>query len=159
MGTLNILLCGGDPLALQKIARQMKKEGFNVKIIDPLRDASALAERVWDFLLIDLDGLNSFMRSLLPAINEDFPKLPLIGISHRYGVTVEKLIAEMDFELDGYVFGLPHPEDLIVSFPHIAARYLADTGSLPPKPDTGPLHRAPDTRPLPRKPDTRPLAI
>ncbi|MCB0181056.1 MAG: hypothetical protein KDI02_18130 [Anaerolineae bacterium] len=159
MGSLNILLCGGDPLALQKIAHQMRKESLNVKIIDPLRDASAFEEKIWDFLLIDLDGLSSFMRSLLPAINEDFPKLPIIGISHRYGVTAEKLIAEMGFELDGYVFGIPHPEDLIVSFPHIAARYLADTGSLPPKADTGPLPRTPDTRPLPRKPDTRPLAI
>ncbi|HRV94525.1 MAG TPA: hypothetical protein P5526_20370 [Anaerolineae bacterium] len=159
MGSLNILLCGGDPLALQKIAHQMRKESLNVKIIDPLRDASAFEEKIWDFLLIDLDGLSSFMRSLLPAINEDFPKLPIIGISHRYGVTAEKLIIEMGFELDGYVFGIPHPEDLIVSFPHIAARYLADTGSLPPKADTGPLPRTPDTRPLPRKPDTRPLAI
>lgn len=159
MTSLNILLYGGDPLALQKIAREMRKEGLNVKMVDPLRDASAFAEKIWDFLLIDLDGLNSFMRSLLPAINEDFPKLPIIGISRRYGVTAEKLINEMGLELDGYVLGIPHPEDLIVSFPHIAARYLADTGSLPRKPDTSPFPRKPDTCPLPRKPDTRPLAV
>ena len=159
MATLNVLLCGSDLLALQKIAREMRTQGLNVKLVNPLRDASAFAEKVWDFLLIDLDGLNSFMRSLLPAINEDFPKLPLIGISHRYGVTAEQLIDEVGCELDGYVFGVPRPEDLIVSFPHIAARFLADTGSLPRLPDTGPLPRKPDTRPLPLKPDTRPLAI
>ncbi|MCB0210250.1 MAG: hypothetical protein KDJ52_13010 [Anaerolineae bacterium] len=132
MRTLNILLCGDDTIALQKIARQFKADGLNVRIVDPVRDGLAFSEKFWDFLLIDLDGLNSFMRSLLPIVVEDFPNLPIVGLSRRNGATVEKLVDEVGVELDGYAFDIPRPEDLIVSFPHIAARYKAD--------DTRPLY-------------------
>ncbi|MCB0195065.1 MAG: hypothetical protein KDJ65_24170 [Anaerolineae bacterium] len=135
MRALNILLCGSDPIALQKMARKFKADGLNVRIVDPVRDGLAFSEKFWDFLLIDLDGLNSFMRSLLPAVVKEFPNLPIIGISRRSGATVERLINEVGVELDGYAFDVPGPEDLIVSFPHIAARYKAD--------DTRPLYSRP----------------
>ena len=126
MRALNILLCGGDHVALQKMARRFKADGVNVKIIDPVRDGLAFSEKFWDFLLIDLDGLNSFGRKLLPVIGVEFPNLPVIGISHRAEVSIEMLINEVGVELDGYVFDIPRPEDLIVSFPHIAARYMVE---------------------------------
>jgi hypothetical protein len=97
-----------------------------------------MAGQKWDFLLIDVDGLNSFMRSLLPALGDSFPNLPMIGILRRPVADVSRLEEEYGPVLDAYTFETPRPEDLIVSFPQVAAKYLCETGTL----------RTPGTRPL-----------
>jgi hypothetical protein len=138
MRVLNILIIGSDQLALQQIAQVMADEGVRVFTSNRLIDALS-AEQEWDFLLVDLDGLNSFLRGLLPVVSGDFPNLPLIGISRRKNLDAQKFEADFGLSLDAYVLEAPRPEDLIVSFPQVAAKYLCDTGTL----------RQPGTRPLP----------
>lgn len=140
MRPLNILVCGGDTIALRKITTQLMDDGVNVRVINLLSEGDLLCDKRWDFLLIDLDGLNSFLRRLLPVLRKSFPKLLTIGLSRCIKGSPETLRAKYGLELDAYTFEIPRPEDLIVRFPRVAARYM------------------PDTKPLSRKPDTRPLA-
>jgi len=127
---LNILLLGSDEPALQQMAKILRDEGVQVETSHNLVDAFALAGQAWDFLLIDLDGLNSFTRSLLPSICSSFPNLPIIGIARRPGVDTGRLEADYGRILDAYVCGIPRPEELIVSFPQVAAKYVCETGTL-----------------------------
>ena len=78
---------------------------------------------------MDLDGLNSFLRSLLPGLCRSFPNLPIIGISTR-STAGDLLGLNSDLELDACLDKLPRPEDLIVSTPDVAAKYLYDTQPL-----------------------------
>lgn len=129
MRVLNILIIGSDQLALQQIAQAMTDEGVRVFTSNRLIDALS-AEQEWDFLLVDLDGLNSFLRGVLPAVSGDFPNLPLVGISRRKKLDNRIFDADFELPLDAYVLEAPRPEDLIVSFPQVAAKYLFDTGTL-----------------------------
>ena len=67
MKSLRILLCGGDGPALKKKARVLAEEGMTVEISTQVIDILCFSKQEWDFLMIDLDGLSSFLRSLLPA--------------------------------------------------------------------------------------------
>jgi len=80
----------------------------SVRIIDQL----CRPDLEWDLLLVDLNGL---------------PNLSILGISDGAVSDIGFLV---DLELDGYMFTLPRPEDLIVRVPRLAANYLCDTGTL-----------------------------
>jgi hypothetical protein len=95
----------------------------SVRIIDQL----CRPDLEWDLLLVDLNGLTSFLRGLLPAVRLQFPNLSILGISDGAVSDIGFLV---DLELDGYMFTLPKPEDLIVRVPRLAANYLCDTGTL-----------------------------
>jgi hypothetical protein len=139
MRILNILVVSSDEVSLGQIAKTLTDEGVRVQTSQRLFDVMASAKQEWDFLLVDLDGLNSFMRSMLPAVCGEFPNLPMIGMSRRRNIDIKTLERDYGLALDAYVFEIPQVEDLIVSFPHVAAKYLCDTGTL----------RAPSARHLP----------
>ena len=139
MRILSILICGCDEPVLQQMARALADEGVKVETSNLLNGGFRIAEYDWDVMLIDLDGLNSFMRSLLPAFCSKFPHLPLVGISRRSVGHVNALKTSLGFELDAYLFELPRPEELIVSFPQVAQKYLCDTGTLNGRPGARPL--------------------
>jgi hypothetical protein len=130
MKSLRILLCGGDGPALKKKAEVLTEEGMTVQISTQLIDILYFPKQEWDFLMVDLDGLSSFLRSLLPAVSRNLPDLPIVGLSTN--ATGEMNLAQLGYglELDDCLFGMPRPEELIVRFPHVAAKYLCDTGSL-----------------------------
>ena len=138
MKSLRILLCGGDGPALKKKASVLVEEGMTVEISTQLIDVLCFSKQEWDFLIVDLDGLSSFLRSLLPAVSRNFPNLPIVGLSTNATEEINLMQLGFGFELDDCLFGVPRVEDLIVRFPHVAARYLCDTGSLQ-QPDTQPL--------------------
>jgi hypothetical protein len=138
MKSLRILLCGGDGPALKKKARALAEEGMTVEISTQVIDTLCFSKQEWDFLMIDLDGLSSFLRSLLPAVSRNFPNLPIVGLATNETGEMNLMQLGYGLELDDCLFGTPRPEDLIVRFPHVAAKYLCDTGSL----------RQPDTQPL-----------
>ena len=138
MKPLSILLCGGDVPALKQKAKMLVDEGITVQTSTQLIDNLCFSEQDWDFLLIDLDGLSSFLRSLLPAVSRNFPNLPMIGLSTRTTSVFDSARVGYGLELDDYWFEPPRPEDLIVRFPQVAAKYLCDTGSLGP-PGTQPI--------------------
>lgn len=127
---LSVLICGGDGPALERIAQKLAAEGVQVETTTRVIDYLCFSHRKWDFLLVDLDGLTSFLRSLLPAVCRQFPNLPIIGISSRSATDINFLDLGYGLQLDDCLFDIPRPEDLIVRVPQIAANYLCDTGVL-----------------------------
>jgi hypothetical protein len=126
---LSVLVCGGDIQRLRKIAQVLADEAVKVKISTRIIDYLCFSQQEWDILLIDLDGLNSFLSSLLPAIRRRFSKLYMVGITSKAAPDVE--LSYYGLTLDDYVLNLPRAEDLIVRFPGVTASYLCDTGALP----------------------------
>ena len=130
MKPLRILICGGDVRSLQRTAQALADEGAKIAISTNLIDNLCFSDQEWDFLLIDLDGLTSFLRSLLPTICRRFPNLPIIGVSTRPVSDIIPANLGYGVELDDYIFGSIRLEDLIVRFPHVAEKYVCDTGAL-----------------------------
>lgn len=130
MKPLRILICGGDVRSLQRAAQILTDEGVKVETSTSLIDNLCFSGQEWDFLLIDLDGLTSFLRSLLPTICRRFPNLPIVGISTQPAYDVTPTSLGYGVELDDYIFGSIQLEDLIVRFPHVASKYVCDTGAL-----------------------------
>lgn len=128
MRNLNVLICGADESAMQQIAASLAEDGVTIEISNHPIDALDSNARKWDFLLIDLDGLNSFLLSLIPAICHKFPNLPVIGISTKSNT--DEISLGGRFKLDAYFHKAPRVEDLIVLAPRVAAKYLCDTGTL-----------------------------
>lgn len=128
MKLLSILVCGGDAIALQRIAQRLTGDGVKVETSTRVIDNLCFSGQQWDFLLIDLDSLTSFLRSLLPAICRNFPNLPIVGISTS--TNGKAVPVGFGLELDDCLFEPPQLEELIVRFPHVAADYLSDTGPL-----------------------------
>jgi len=128
MEALRVLVCGGNSQALHKVARRLSDEGVRTEISTQITDHLCRPDQEWDLLLVDLDGMTSYLRGLLPAIRRGFPDLSMLGILN--GSPPDIGFLSYDLELDGYVFSPPRPEDLIVRLPHLAANYLCDT-SLP----------------------------
>lgn len=127
MKKLRVLVCGGDSLTLQRAARKLSDEGVKVETSIRIIDHLCRPNQEWDLLLVDLSALTSFLRGLLPAVRLQFPNLSILGISDGAVSDIGFLV---DLELDGYMFTLPRPEDLIVRVPRLAADYLCDTGTL-----------------------------
>jgi len=127
MKPLRVLVCGGDNLALQKVAYKLSDEGVQVETSTRIIDELCRPNQEWDLLLVDLDALTSFLRGLLPAIRLQFPNLSILGISDG---AISDVGFVADLELDGYVLTPPKTEDLIVRVPQLAANYLCDTKTL-----------------------------
>ena len=128
MKQLRVLVCGGDSVALNQVAQRLCDEGVKVEVSTRVVDQLCRPNSKWDLLLVDLDGLTSFLRGLLPAIRLQFPELSMMGISKSSAPDISYLA--YDLEMDGYLLTLPKPEDLIVRLPRLAAKYLCDTGTL-----------------------------
>lgn len=127
MELLRVLVCGGDNLALQQVAHGLSDEGVKVETSTRIIDQLCRPNQEWDLLLVDLDGLTSFLRGLLPAIRMQFPQLSMLGVSKSSTPDIGFLA--YDLELDGYMLTLPKPEDLIVRLPRLAANYMCDTST------------------------------
>ena len=129
MRTLSILICGSDTPAMNRMAEALSDEGVEVATSARPADCLNSNENEWDFLLVDLDGLDSFLRSLLPAITHHFPHLPVVGVSTKSSSTGDPNLNH-GLKLDAFLDRLPRAEDLIVSSPQVAAKYLCDTKPL-----------------------------
>jgi response regulator RpfG family c-di-GMP phosphodiesterase len=128
--TLNILICSSNEITMRQMARQLNDKGVKVRTTNRLVDRLCFSEQTWDFLLIDLDGLNSFLRSLLSTVSRKFPNLRRIGISTSGVTDTDTLAQGYNLELDAYLTEFPCPEHLIVLFPEIMAQYFCDTETL-----------------------------
>jgi len=127
MRKLNVLICGADEPAMQQIADSLADEGVTITMTHhPIDALNSNGGQKWDFLIIDLDGLNSFLRSLIPAICHRFPNLPVVGVS----TLSDDLSIGDGLKLDAFLNKVPRAEDLIVAAPRIAAKFLCDTGTL-----------------------------
>lgn len=124
---LKVLVCGGETHNLDRIARSLAEEGVTVKTTTRLIDSLCFAHQEWDVLLIDLDGLNSFLTSLLPVVRRRFSRLHMIGVSTQTAHDIS-FLSYYGIKFDDYLFDLPHPEDLIVRLPQLAASCRCDPG-------------------------------
>jgi hypothetical protein len=123
MRPLSILICSSDAQAEQQMAKTLTEEGVNVQASNQLIGGLNGVQPDWDFILVDLDGLDTFLRSVLPVIRRRLPTLPAIGVWTKSANDVNRPIPGFSLELDAYLSEIPRPEDLIVSFPHVAAKY------------------------------------
>ena len=124
MQPLNILVCSSDQPTEQKMIRELTDEGVKTCTSQQLVHGLYASKQQWDFLLIDLNGLNSFLRSALPIIRRKFPVLPVIGIWTKSSTEINGMSVDYSLVLDAYLSEVPRPEDLIVNFPHVAAKYM-----------------------------------
>ena len=127
MESLRVLVCGGNSQALQEVAQRLSDEGVKAETSTQVTDRLCRTDQEWDLLLVDLDAMTSLLRGLLPAIRRQFPYLSMLGIVNGSPLDIGYL--SYDLELDGYTFGTPRPEDLIVRLPHLAANYLCDANT------------------------------
>lgn len=127
MKLLQVLVCGGDDQALEKVAQRLAGEGVKAQISTQVTDQLCRTDREWDLLLVDLDAMPNLLRGLLPAVRRKFPHLSILGIVNGSPLDIGYL--SYDLELDGYVFGPPRPEDIIIRLPRLAAKYLCDTNT------------------------------
>ena len=125
MKSMRVLVCGGNDQALKKVAQQLSEEGVKVETSTEITDQICQPDQEWDLLLIDLDAMTSSLRGLLPAVRRPFPHLSMLGMLNGHPPDIGFL--SYDFQLDGYLFSFPRPEDLIVRLPCLAANYLCDT--------------------------------
>ena len=121
---LRILVCGDDRVTLQPLAQRLSDEGVKVRITTSLLDFLYRSRLEWDFLLVDMDRLTGQLRGLLPAFRRQFPNLHIVGISTK--PAPQPNYPDDNLELDGYLFNLPRPEDLIAGYPWVAANYLSE---------------------------------
>jgi DNA-binding response OmpR family regulator len=127
MKLLQVLVCGGDSHALQEVAQKLSDEGVKAETSTQVTDRLCRTDQEWDLLLVDLDAMTNLLRGLLPAIRRQFPHVSVMGIVNGSPLDIGYL--SYDLELDGYMFGPPKPEDLIVRLPHLAANYLYDANT------------------------------
>ena len=124
MESLRVLVCGGDRQALQEVALRLSEEGLEAGTSTQVTDQLFRPDQEWDLLLVDLDSLSSLLRGLLPVIRHQYPNLRMFGVVNGSPLDIGYL--SYDLELDGYIFGPPRPEDLIVRLPRLAATFLYD---------------------------------
>ena len=128
--TLSILICSGNQETMQQMARMLDDEGVNVQISNRPIDHLCFSQQKWDLLVIDLDGLNGFLRSLLPAVFRNFPNLPKVGISIGTAIEDNAQARGYSLELDAYLSKMPQPEELIALIPQVAEEYECDEDTL-----------------------------
>ena len=109
MKSLQVLVCGGDSQALQKVAQRLSDEGVKAQTSTQVTDQLCRTDQEWDLLLVDLDAMTSLLRGLLPAVRRKFPHLSMLGIVNGSPLDIGYL--SYDLELDGYMFGPPRPEE------------------------------------------------
>ena len=123
MRTLNILICSSDEKTEQQMARSFTDKGVKVETSNQLINALYSSKQLWDFMLIDLNGLDNFLCRLLPLVRHRYPNIPTIGIRGASENNVSGLGLGYGLDLDAYLSEIPGPEELIVNFPHVAAKY------------------------------------
>ncbi|MFQ5614173.1 MAG: hypothetical protein ACE5H9_18785 [Anaerolineae bacterium] len=101
MSMLRVLVCGSNSLSLQQIANKLQQAGLEVRTSTQPTDYLCQPESKWDMLFVDLDGVSSFLRGLLPAVRRRFPHLSMVGWADQVGSEIEPLA--LDMGLDGYL--------------------------------------------------------
>jgi hypothetical protein len=123
MKTLNILICSSDKHVERQMAQTLTDEGAKVQTSAQLINSLRSSRQEWDFLVIDLDGMSDFMRSVLLVVRGKYPHLPAIGISNEAITNLDGFGPNYRLALDAYFSQLPRTAELIGRFPRAAAKY------------------------------------
>lgn len=126
MDSLNVLICGTDKPAMQRMAQELPDVGVTVGTHHPIDILLAKIQEA-DFFLIDLDRLNGVVLcSLLSIIRINFPMVPVTGFSTKCSDT----LVGNGFKLDACYNKVPHLEDIMVLATHVATKHIHDAGLL-----------------------------
>lgn len=123
MKPINIMVCSSNRSTEQEMAQTLNGAGAKAQTSRNLLDGLAYYPPAWDFLLVDLDGINDFLRDMLPIVRQRYPHLPAIGIRGKNNRNISGLELGLGsgLELDAYLSEIPEPEELMIHFPQAAA--------------------------------------
>jgi len=119
MQPLNILVCSSDLLTETAMAQDLTQQGIEAQTSHEILDGLYTKPANWDFIFVDLNGLDKFVCSILPLVRRRLPNLPAIGIRTKSSFDDHASLA-CGIELDAYLSEMPRPEELILSFPQVA---------------------------------------
>ena len=80
MCPVNILVCSDNEFIEQELVQIFANDGVRVYTSKHLISGLYSAQPKWDFLILDLNGLNTFLRTVLPVVRRRLPQLPFIGL-------------------------------------------------------------------------------
>ena len=123
---LRILICSNNEITRRKMARSLSGEGVHIQTCEGIFNHPQFFQQGWNYLVVDLNGIDKFLRKLLPLLIRKHPKMLRIGISTK---SVKNSRA-LDLKLDACLSEIPRLEELIVYFPQVAGKYLCDPTSL-----------------------------
>jgi hypothetical protein len=119
MKPLNVLVCSSDMLTEMEMAQDLTQQGVETQTSHEILDGVFTKPADWDFIFIDLNGLDKFVCSILPVVRRRMPDLPAIGIRTQSSFDDHASLA-CGIELDAYLSEMPRPEELIMQFPQVA---------------------------------------
>jgi hypothetical protein len=125
MRSLNILVCSSDMLTETAMAQDLTQQGVEAQTSHEILDGLYTKPADWDFIFVDLNGLDKFVCSILPVVRRRMPNLPAIGIRTRSSLDVQDGLA-CGIELDAYLSEMPRPEELIMNFPQVMTAHKAE---------------------------------
>ena len=118
MRALNILVCSSDMLTEMEMAQNLTQQGVEAQTSHEILDGVFTKPADWDFIFVDLNGLDKFVCSILPVVRRRMPNLPAIGIRTHSSLDDHPSLT-CGIELDAYLSEMPQPEELIMNFPQV----------------------------------------
>ena len=125
MKSLNVLVCSSNMLTEMEMAQDLTKQGVEAQPSHDILDGLYTTPANWDFIFVDLNGLDKFVCSILPVVRRRMPNLPAIGIRTRSTFDDQASLA-CGIELDAYLSEIPQPEELIMNFPQVITNRKAE---------------------------------
>jgi hypothetical protein len=125
MKSLNALVCSSDLLTEMEMAQDLTKHGVEAQTSHEILDGVFTKPANWDFIFVDLNGLDKFVCSILPVVRRRMPNLPAIGIRTQSSPDNQTGLA-CSIELDAYLSEIPQPEELIMNFPQVMSNHKAE---------------------------------
>jgi hypothetical protein len=125
MKTLYALVCSGNMLTEMEMAQDLTQQGVTAQTSHEILDGLYATPADWDFIFVDLNGLDKFVCSILPVVRRRMPHLPAIGIRTQSTFDDHASLA-CGIELDAYLSEIPQPEELIMNFPQVITRRKAE---------------------------------
>jgi hypothetical protein len=105
-------------LTEMEMAQDLSQQGVAAQTSHEILDGVYTNSANWDFIFVDLNGLDKFVCSILPLVRRRMPNLPAIGIRTQSSFDDHASLA-CGIELDAYLSEMPQPEELVMNFPQV----------------------------------------
>jgi hypothetical protein len=116
MRSLNILVCSSNMLTEMEMAQDLTQYGVETQTSHEILDGLYTEPANWDFILVDLNGIDKFVGSIVPLVQRRMPHLPAIGIRTQTTFNDGTNLG-CNIEFDAYLSEIPRPEELMMTFP------------------------------------------
>ncbi len=124
MRPLNVLVCSGNKLTEQQMAKTLAGQGMQAQTSHQILDGLDTCRADWDLVIVDLNGINGFLCGILPLVRHKLPHMPAIGIRTQSAMDNETGLA-CGIELDAYLSEIPQPDELFIHFPQVISNRQA----------------------------------